>query len=630
MDKKPNWKEVFESYQLMNELFSDGGFVARASDVIQMMCSATGANDGVLMRNTGKLQLFGDFPERECSPEDVLSALPILYGNFPCTKFKDNELRDILALLDLPQSDNFCEGFFFSFELDEDDSLWFLMFRDQKTGPMSEEEFQSAAEASELIEQLLPLVSASKSGDTLARKLEEQKQRENVWLESLDWLNDVGKKELSSAGIKSFYKTSIYQLKLLARAKFSQAFRANTEERTLKCLSDLSEGECLTEVSLALENLLDWQNMSSSLKSLDFELQPEQAEQIGAGHLIVFPIYIQKKLSMLLCLGRDEAFRESERKIARLFAEGVNHFVERSYFLGALKHNNRLLREEKQEQEKLIEQLEQAKNQLLQQEKLASIGQLAAGVAHEINNPVGYVSSNISMLDRYFEGLYQVLALYENAESSLPDDIKQQLKAKKDELYFEDFKSDIKDIIAESKEGVERVKQIVGDMKDFSHVSEAEWQKADLAVGIDSTLNIVHNELKFKAEVIKEYQAVPEVECMPSRINQVVMNLLVNAAHAIEEKGKITVRLFPLDASWVCIEVEDTGHGIEEKNLCKLFDPFFTTKPVGKGTGLGLSLSYSIVESHGGELTVKSKVGEGTTFRLTLPVQRGGQVQSEV
>ncbi len=151
-------------------------------------------------------------------------------------------------------------------------------------------------------------------------------------------------------------------------------------------------------------------------------------------------------------------------------------------------------------------------------------------------------------------------------------------------------------LLHESQEGIERVKKIVQNLKEFSHVGETTWQWADLHQGLDSTLNIVNNEIKYKAEVIKEYGAIPEVECVPSLLNQVFMNMLVNAAHAIDERGTIHIRTRQLEKRWVLIEISDTGAGIDQAHLHKLFDPFFTTKPVGKGTGLGLSLSHGIVK----------------------------------
>lgn len=273
----------------------------------------------------------------------------------------------------------------------------------------------------------------------------------------------------------------------------------------------------------------------------------------------------------------------------------------------------------------LNDRLREAREQLVQSEKLASIGQLAAGVAHEINNPIGYVYSNIGALENYIDDLFAMLSAYEVMETHLPETARQQLQALKKEHDVGFLREDLPQLIEESKEGITRVKKIVQDLKDFSHVdSAAEWQIADLHKGIDSTLNIVNNEIKYRADVVKEYGVLPEIECMPSQINQVVMNLAVNAAHAMGEKrGTITVRT-GVAGDNVWIEVADNGSGIPEEIRQKIFDPFFTTKPVGKGTGLGLSLSYGIIQNHHGTIEVRSEVGKGTVFRVTLPISQSG------
>ncbi|MFA7241039.1 MAG: ATP-binding protein [Sulfuricellaceae bacterium] len=283
------------------------------------------------------------------------------------------------------------------------------------------------------------------------------------------------------------------------------------------------------------------------------------------------------------------------------------------------------LTREKDEQRTLIKKLEEAHNQLLQSEKMASIGQLAAGVAHEINNPIGYVNSNLGTLNTYVEQILRVLDAYEQAESMCDPEARARARALKEEVELDYLREDILVLLKESGEGIQRVRQIVRDLKDFSHIDEAEWQLADLHSGLDSTLNVVNNELKYKADVIKEYGDIPHVECLPSQINQVFLNLLVNAAHAMEEgkRGLITVRT-GTTGNEVWVEFADTGKGIPPENLTRIFDPFFTTKPVGKGTGLGLSLSYSIVEKHRGRIEVKSAVGKGTTFRVILPVGHEG------
>ena len=263
-----------------------------------------------------------------------------------------------------------------------------------------------------------------------------------------------------------------------------------------------------------------------------------------------------------------------------------------------------------------------AQEHLVQSEKLASIGQLAAGVAHEINNPIGYIFSNFGMLEGYLKSLFEMLGAYEHAEQMVGDaQVKQELHTKRTALEVDFLKEDIPELMKESKEGIVRVKKIVQDLKDFSHVDATpEWHFTDLNKGIDSTLNVVNNEVKYKADIIKEYADLPQVQCMPSQINQVVMNLVVNAAHAIgPERGKIHIRT-GVEGEFVWVEVADNGSGIPKDVVPRIFDPFYTTKPVGKGTGLGLSLSYGIVQKHHGRIEVKTEMGQGTTFRITLPL----------
>ncbi|MFC5300924.1 ATP-binding protein [Azospira restricta] len=284
--------------------------------------------------------------------------------------------------------------------------------------------------------------------------------------------------------------------------------------------------------------------------------------------------------------------------------------------------HERALAENLEAQRALNRKLEEAHNLLLQSEKMASIGQLAAGVAHELNNPIGFVHSNLGTLDGY---LHDLMAIIDAAEriGEPPSEIAAQraaLAKLKADLDFAYLREDIFNLVGESREGLARVKRIVQDLKNFSRVGENEWQWADLHQGIDSTLNIVWNELKYKCTVIKDYGELPPVYCLISQLNQVFMNLLVNASQAIETRGEVVIRTRRVGDDMVSVEVADTGTGISEDNLKRIFDPFFTTKPVGTGTGLGLSLAYSIVERHHGRIEVDSKPGEGTTFRVLLPV----------
>ena len=278
------------------------------------------------------------------------------------------------------------------------------------------------------------------------------------------------------------------------------------------------------------------------------------------------------------------------------------------------------LEAEKDEQNKLIKKLADADSQLLQSEKLASIGQLAAGVAHEINNPIGFVNSNLGTLNGYVGELLALIDAYQAAEPLLcASPQKEALLAQRGRADLDYLRRDIVDLIAESSEGTARVRKIVQDLRDFSRTGESAWERADLHAGLDSTLNLLSSELRFKADIVRDYGELPLVECIPSQINQVFMNLLANAAQAIAGHGTVTLRS-GCSGDQVWVSISDTGVGISPDHLARIFDPFFTTKPVGKGTGLGLSVSYGIIEKHGGQLSVVSQPGHGATFTVRLPV----------
>jgi two-component system, NtrC family, sensor kinase len=268
-----------------------------------------------------------------------------------------------------------------------------------------------------------------------------------------------------------------------------------------------------------------------------------------------------------------------------------------------------------------LKESQRMQRQLLQSDKMAAIGQLAAGVAHEINNPVGYVTSNLKTLDIYKQDMLNLLDAYEALEAECPTDAVTlaNVRALKKQRDIGFLRKDIGQLIAESQEGMSTVAKIVSDLRDFAHVENKEWLWADLHKGLESTLNFARNEIKYHCTINKIFGDIPKVYCIPSQINQVILNLLVNAAQSIAEKGEITIRTDKVGDE-VFIAVSDTGGGIAEENIPRIFDPFFTTKPVGKGTGLGLAISLDIVHKHNGRIEVESTVGEGTTFTVWLPI----------
>jgi PAS domain S-box-containing protein len=265
-------------------------------------------------------------------------------------------------------------------------------------------------------------------------------------------------------------------------------------------------------------------------------------------------------------------------------------------------------------------------NQLVSSEKMASIGQLAAGVAHEINNPLGFVCSNLNTLSEYIEDVISMVNAYKEMSAILTDeqaynkarDKSLEIKEKEEKMGLAMIIADASDLVKETKSGIDRVAYIVQSLKDFSHPGVDAAEMFDINKSLKSTIQVAWHEIKYKAVVEEDYGDIPQILGRSQQINQVFMNILVNAAHAIEEKGVINVSTF-VENNNVVVKIKDSGKGISEESLNKIFDPFFTTKPVGAGTGLGLSIAYGIVKDNNGTIAVESKLGEGTTFTLRFP-----------
>jgi two-component system NtrC family sensor kinase len=284
-----------------------------------------------------------------------------------------------------------------------------------------------------------------------------------------------------------------------------------------------------------------------------------------------------------------------------------------------------------------LTEIKQLQSQVLQTEKMASIGQLAAGVAHEINNPMGFIHANLFQMAEYLLDLRRVWGAVENlqetiarADASEIGRAAADLSAVSKEVDVGFLLSDLSKAIRESQEGSERIRHIVHDLRDFSHLDDEQCVMADVNQCLDSTASIVWPMMKHLVVLEKDYQDLPRVHCYPMQLKQVFMNLLVNAFQAIEERigdsgevGAIALRT-QCRAGCVAIEVTDNGSGVEAEHIDRIFDPFFTTKNVGMGTGLGLSTCFNIVERHGGSLRVESKPGVETRFTLLLPCKEAG------
>lgn len=264
-------------------------------------------------------------------------------------------------------------------------------------------------------------------------------------------------------------------------------------------------------------------------------------------------------------------------------------------------------------------ELERVQAQLVHSEKMASLGQLAAGIAHELNNPAGFIFSNMAVLPGYVSRLAQILSTYEGI--SLPDSDAERVRVAKNENDYDNILADLTSIAADSYNGAERIREIVQNLRLFSRLDEAEFKQVDLHEGIESTLRLLSRYYTSPYITLRrDYGNLPPINCYAGQLNQVWMNLLVNAAQAVGDvHGEVQIKTW-YDDEIVSASVSDTGKGIAPEHLKRIFDPFFTTKPIGEGTGLGLSISHGIVERHRGTLSVESALGRGTTFTVSLPV----------
>lgn len=318
---------------------------------------------------------------------------------------------------------------------------------------------------------------------------------------------------------------------------------------------------------------------------------------------------------------------DADKRLIGIIAAALATEEARRHSQDALRESENSLRKTLEDARKAHTELQLAQKQLVQSEKLAAIGQLAAGIAHEINNPTGFIGSNLSTLSKSADSIVEVFAAVEELQDAIKKSdadkagkVIERIEKVKKEANLDYIIKDLNNLLRESSEGVARITKIVQDLKTFSRADAGTKVMSNINSILDKVLSIVWNELKYKAEVNKDYANIPAIECNEQQIGQVFINLLVNAAQAIEQKGVITVRTYSFDGN-VCVEVADTGKGILPKDARSIFEPFFTTKPAGKGTGLGLSISYEIVKKHNGDITFESEAGKGATFKVVLPIK---------
>lgn len=290
--------------------------------------------------------------------------------------------------------------------------------------------------------------------------------------------------------------------------------------------------------------------------------------------------------------------------------------------LSELDRQKKLTEEKNIELNEVLTNLKEAQSQLVQAEKMASLGQLTAGVAHEINNPINFVSANIKPLKEDLADIMQCIDLYEQAiHDNKLEPFFENVQQYKKRAAIEFAIKEVEDLLRGIEEGAARTSEIVKGLRNFSRLDQNVVKKANLNEGIESTLTLLHSSFRDRVEIEKYLGDIPEIDCFPGQINQVFMNVLSNASQSIQDKGTIFIKSWAENNN-VKISIRDTGTGMNDETKKKIFDPFFTTKDVGKGTGLGLSVSYGIIEKHKGKIEVISAVGKGTEFIISLPIQQ--------
>ena len=462
---------------------------------------------------------------------------------------------------------------------------------------------------------------------------------------SIGFLETIRRLEQRRSGDRQLLKDLSDQLILIkSNTELYQVItqRVRTAYDCQFCVFFQREGDGFQLKSQAGSKVISQNNISeryfSEIKKAILDFQPDTAP-IALDCFVDTPIYLlqgvfrEGELFGFLMLGKSRyqtQYRPEDKELMQILSRQMRIAIDNNRYISETRdmaqqlaaselreQYTQELETQHQQLQELYQTLQDTQLQLIQSEKMGSLGQLVAGIAHELNNPISFIYANMKELDRYILAVREVLDI----ASQTPEDVEEKIE-ELNQIHDIDFiREDIPQLIRESMDGSQRVKDLVQNLRNFSRLDEAEFKRANVLDGLDTTLKLLNNEFKNRIVVHKDYQDIPPIMCHPGQLNQVFMNILINASQAIEGKGNIWIQTRLKDKS-ALIDIRDDGKGISPELLGKIFDPFFTTKPVGEGTGLGLSISYQIIEKHQGKLTAESELGKGTTIRIQLPLNQ--------